>query len=281
MKQKFIAALLAASLLTSPAALAAGAKEGAHEMPGMAMESKKATAPGYTATADAASPVEAGVPRSLTVRLKDSAGKPLGLERIEIAHTRRVHLLVIDESLSDYQHLHPEPGKEDGSFAASFTAKTGHDYKVWVDVTPVGGAQAFVPVVLKGSEDCKKACVDQTPIARVEQDGLIFTLSFEEPPRAGKAVMGKLEVTDASGKAVTKLEPVMGAYAHIVGFGEAGDSVAHVHPMGEEPKAETDRGTAPLSFHIEPAVSGFIKLWAQVRYDGKDLFVPFGFDAQK
>ena len=33
-----------------------------------------------------------------------------------------------------------------------------------------------------------------------------------------------------------------------------------------------------LDFHIEPTKPGFLKLFAQVRVDGRDIFLPFGVD---
>jgi hypothetical protein len=68
----------------------------------------------------------------------------------------------------------------------------------------------------------------------------------------------------------------MGAYAHVVGITETGNGIAHVHPMGEEPAADTDRGSSPLTFHIEPKQAGFLKIWAQLVIDGEEIFVPFG-----
>ncbi|MBX9591216.1 MAG: hypothetical protein K2X43_18160 [Hyphomonadaceae bacterium] len=50
----------------------------------------------------------------------------------------------------------------------------------------------------------------------------------------------------------------------------------HVHPMGVEPTRDTQRGGPRLDFHIAPAKPGFVKLFAQVRIGGRDLFAPFG-----
>lgn len=63
--------------------------------------------------------------------------------------------------------------------------------------------------------------------------------------------------------------------AHIVGFADDYRSVLHVHPMGVRADP-SERGGPRLDFHIEPAKPGFVKLFAQVRIGGKDLFAPFG-----
>ena len=68
----------------------------------------------------------------------------------------------------------------------------------------------------------------------------------------------------------------MGAYGHIVGIGGDWSSIAHVHPLGAAPHAPGDRGGPTLEFHLQPATPGFLKLYAQVRVGGRDLFLPFG-----
>ena len=53
-------------------------------------------------------------------------------------------------------------------------------------------------------------------------------------------------------------------------------TVTHVHPMGKEPTNAGDRGGPELMFHLEPSKPGFVKLFAQVKVGGKEIFVPFG-----
>ena len=72
----------------------------------------------------------------------------------------------------------------------------------------------------------------------------------------------------------------MGAFAHIVAFYDDFATVAHVHPMGEEPKSEDQRGGPELSFHLEPEKAGFLKIYVQVKRGGKDIFIPMGVSIQ-
>jgi hypothetical protein len=50
--------------------------------------------------------------------------------------------------------------------------------------------------------------------------------------------------------------------------------------MGKEPKTESERGGPQLDFHIEPHKKGYIKLFVQVKVDGKDIFAPFGLNVE-
>ncbi len=79
-----------------------------------------------------------------------------------------------------------------------------------------------------------------------------------------------------NGAPFAALEPVMGSFGHIVGFSADRQSVAHVHPMGEEPTTASQRGGPAVTFHLEPSKVGFLRIYAQIRVDGQDVFLPFG-----
>ena len=201
-------------------------------------------------------------------------GKPLTFAELKEVHTRKLHLLVIDPTLTDYQHIHPVEGKQPGEYVFDFTPKLDAHYRVWADVTPINGTHAYVPADM-GAPLSEKTIIDKSERFAASQDGLELALSFDSPLTAGKASMGRVTIT-RNGKPFTQLQPVMGAFAHIVAFSEDYRDVLHVHPMGKEPESENERGGNTLEFHIEPRVTGFIKIFVQLRIDGKDVFVPFG-----
>ncbi len=207
-----------------------------------------------------------------TLSLRDAAGKPITASGLREVHKSKVHLLVVDSSMTDYQHIHPIAARE--SFTFSFTPKTAHDYMAWADVTLKGGHHAYLPVPLKGTEACADPCIDLTPKLEGDAGGLHGVLSFDEPPRKGAMSMATLSLT-ADGKPVKDLEPVMGAFAHVVGFYTDRPAVVHLHPMGDEPTTDTARGGPDLMVHLEPETAGVIKLFAQVKRGGQDIFIPF------
>ncbi|NDC57199.1 MAG: hypothetical protein EBZ69_10435 [Alphaproteobacteria bacterium] len=126
-----------------------------------------------------------------------------------------------------------------------------------------------------GTPAKEKASIDKATSMMATVDGYTFTLALDGEPKAGSPVMGNVTVTK-DGQPFTGLEPVMGAFAHVVGFTEDYNSVLHVHPMGKEPTNDAERGGPKLEFHIEPEKAGFVKLFTQVRIGGKDIFAPFG-----
>lgn len=220
--------------------------------------------------------VEKGVETKMTLMLSDKDGKPVSIMSLEERHTKRIHLLVVDDSLTDYQHIHPEAGKEEGTYTFTFTPLTSHSYRVFADVKPAGQPPQMVQATLAGAEKCADPCIDKALVERAVFDGYTAYLSLPGGAlHAGTPVRGDVFITDADNAPFAKLEPVMGAYGHIVGFYENG-GVAHVHPMGREPEKDTDRGSSPIAFMLHPEAAGFVKLFVQLRVDGKDVFLPFG-----
>ena len=87
---------------------------------------------------------------------------------------------------------------------------------------------------------------------------------------------GRCRPSRADGRPFTQLEPIMGAYAHLVGFADDYRTIVHLHPSGEEPKRPADRGGPTLEFKFYPPRPGFYRFYAQVHVDGKDRFARFG-----
>lgn len=205
--------------------------------------------------------------------------KAMTLDDLKTVHTKQLHLLVVDQSLSDYQHIHPVATKAKGIYEFQFTQnKPGH-YNAYADITPTStGKQEFVPFTIGNDEEVPEN-IDRKVSNLVTVGNLSFKLDFDNPPMAGKASLGSI-VISKNGKLFTQLEPVMGAYAHIVAFSEDNKTVLHVHPMGDEPSSEKSRGGPELSFHFEPKKSGFARLFVQIKVDGQDVYAPFGINVQ-
>jgi hypothetical protein len=180
---------------------------------------------------------------------------------------------VVDPSLSDYHHLHPVEVSK-GVWEVDFTPQKNNSYRIWADVTRADtGKQEYVMTDIGTAT--KKAKINKTEIYAATNGEYSFTIAFDGEAKAGEAVMATIKISK-NGKPFTGLEPVMGAFSHVVGFGEDYKSIMHIHPMGKEPETADERGGDELRFHIEPKTKGFVKLFAQFKIAGKDVFVPFG-----
>ena len=216
-------------------------------------------------------------------KIKD--GSPITLNDLKEVHTQKIHLLIIDDELQDYSHIHPIATAVPGVYQFEWQPKKEAHYRIFADLFPVAlNAEEYVVADLSSENrktKLKYSKIDRNVSFESVIDGYNFKLSFDKPIlQVGKASVGTISVTDQKGNPVKDLEPLMGAFAHIVGFNEDLNSVIHIHPMGEEPSKLTDRGGPLLKFHIEPEKSGFIKLFAQVKINGKEVFAPFGIMVQ-
>lgn len=278
MKHKLLTSASALILALSTPAYSEPSNHAGHNMAGMshsAHEEAK-TQNSVKLELHPTSALAVGKTTQITLKMTNMAdGKPLTLDDLKEAHTKKLHLLIVDPSLTDYHHIHPVAGKNAGEFVFDFTPKKNDSYRVWADVIPVAtGKQEYVMTDM-GSAAKDKATITKTTTMISTVDGYTFTLALDSEPKAGSAVMGNITVTK-DGKPFNQLESVMGAFAHVVGFTEDYNSVLHIHPMGKEPTSSTERGGPKLEFHIEPEKAGFVKLFAQVKIDGKDVFAPFG-----
>ena len=251
-----------------------------HEHGGMDMTAPHTpTAPTIKTAILTAEPPAAGRGVAAIAKLTRPDGQPLTYKDLNEAHTKRIHLLIVDDSLTDYHHEHPKETQTPGDFAFSFQPRNGGRYTVWADVVPTAtGNQEYsrAEVTVPGTPAPKASTLNRTTTV----DGYRFDLTTEnnEGFTAGKATLVKVLVTDLKGQPVKVLEPVMGAYAHGVGFPADLSEVTHVHPMGEEPTKDSERGGPELSFHLLPEKPGFLKFYVQVQLDGKDVFAGFGLD---
>ena len=216
------------------------------------------------------------------LRLTDNNGKPVALDGLQVAHTEKVHLLIVDETLSDYHHEHPVAGDKPGEYRFEFSPRFGGTYHVWADLLPSAtNRQEYsqTEVRVQGAPAKKEKSLN----ANTEAGGYRFSLTTENnaPLESGKAVVARVKVTTPEGKEFAQLEPVMGAFAHMVGFPESADSVTHVHPMGREPETATERGGPELQFHIQPEKAGFHKFYLQTQIGGKEVYAPFGLDVKQ
>jgi hypothetical protein len=238
-------------------------------------------------------PARAGADTNGLVTLRTSSGKPVGEVDLLVAHTRKLHLLIVDPTLQDYQHVHPEPGEAPGTWAFVFKPRAQGVYRVFADFTPAAtgrGLYASADLLVGGGEaalvgdgapdrDAAGASV-QLPagdgaMKRVEQDGFVFTLSpASSPIRAGQVAELAFQISRVDGRDVP-LEPVMGAFAHLVAFDEARSGFAHLHPNEVDLTKPPDATQPKLTFKLTIPQAGRYVIWAQLNVGGREVFVPF------
>lgn len=243
---------------------------------GLQVEDVK-TPPPYSLRIQVPEPIVPNQPVEATLSIINNAtGKPLTPEELAVVHTKKLHLFVVDKSLKDYHHIHPEPTGKKGEFAFSFTPNTAHDYQCFAEYSTMKDGAAHRVEAALPLEKSRRVLPAITTSNVANQSGLQFEWSAQAPLRQGEDCMVNVSVRDAKGHIFTGLEPVMGAYAHLVGFSSNGGSMLHCHPLGREPQSNSERGVGTLQFHVSPEMAGATQFFLQIHKDGKDVFVPFG-----
>jgi hypothetical protein len=226
-------------------------------------------------------PLEVGKPVELRVRLRKKVdGSPVRLKDLVEVHTQKIHLLINDVSLSDYHHEHPRAveGKP-GEYAFTMTPSRPGPYRVWADLVPVETSMQEYVIADIPATTAARPLEDRETTGTAIENGRKYDLVFYsdgQPIRAGQTVTGVISVTGTDGKPFTRLEPIMGTFAHIVCFGEDRKTVLHIHPYGREPLNETDRGGPAFGFKFYAPEPGFYRVYGQVQIEGQSQFPAFG-----
>ena len=241
-----------------------------------------ATEPTIKAVITTQAALQVGQKAEAILRLTKKDGSPVLLTDLLDAHTKKIHLLINDPSLTDYHHEHPVPTATPGEYAFSFTPLKPGPYRAWADLLPAASQEQEYTMTDIAAPTQGEPIADRAVKMQDEVEGLKYEIVFNKAKlTVGDAAKGKLRITQPDGKIFTQLEPIMATYAHLVGFGEDYKSIVHIHPMGAEPTAETDRGAGSLEFHIEPEQPGLMRLYAQVQIGGVSKFARFTLNIAK
>ena len=232
-----------------------------------------------TITTDA--PLEVGKQAHAVLHLRRVHEEPVTLAELVETHTRKIHLLIVDASLTDYHHEHPQPTETPGDYVFEFTPTKPGPYYAWADVRPLPlGLQEYDKTTIAGTGKAEPLGA-RTIRLEADAEGYHFELSLgKDEVQVGKVSTAKLRVT-RDGKDFTQLEPVMAAFAHLVGFNEDDETVLHMHPTGAPILNDNERGGPTLEFKIYATKPGFMRLFAQVQIGGRRVFAPFGFQVVK
>jgi hypothetical protein len=233
----------------------------------------------------AKAPLEVGKRADLRIRLSFvDDGEPVQLSDLEEAHTRKIHLLISDITETDYHHEHPEPvAGADGEYAFSFTPQRPDTYRVWADLMPVRTrVQQYSMADIPSNTPRQARLVDEPENRHAEIEGYKFDLSFEkEPIHERETVAGKLRVVQPDGQPCKNLGVVMGAFGHFVGFCDDAATVLHLHPTGLLATDPEAKGGPELPFYFRANKVGLVRLFAQVRINGRDFFPRFVMKVQQ
>lgn len=174
----------------------------------------------------------------------------------QVAHEKRLHLIVAPRDLGGFQHLHPELAP-DGTWTVPLTLPEPGTYRMYADFAAEGGPAMTLGADLTAPGDFRPDPFPETSRTS-EVDGYTVTLQGEMNP----GQPSPLSITvSRDGEPVGDLEPYLGAQGHLVAL-RAGDlAYLHVHPMS---------GMTGVVFMAEvPREGGAYRLFFDFKHGGE------------
>ncbi|MFS0862327.1 hypothetical protein [Fredinandcohnia sp. 179-A 10B2 NHS] len=189
--------------------------------------------------------------------LKDKVGNPV--DDLEVNHEKLFHLVIVDEQLQKYYHVHPERTAI-GEFTVENTLPDGY-YKAFIDIKPKSHSYAVEPIPFvvgtPKSETQGHALVPDTTFTK--------TVEGEEVTLSVSSVKAGENVKLSFGLDKTNLDPYLGAMGHVVILDEFGKKFLHVHPSND----------VDTIFETKFEQPGIYKIWAEFQQNGKVRAFPF------
>ncbi|MEO3772853.1 hypothetical protein [Micromonospora sp. B9E7] len=232
------------------AAPATGIDETADRIPGGLLVSDR----GYTLeTVDA--PAD-----EFAFRVVGPDGRPV--TRYDVAHDKRMHLIVARRDLSGFRHVHPEL-TPDGTWRVDTPLAGAGQWRAFADFVPTGGEALTLGVDVTVPGELTERPLP-APSTSTTVDG--YTVTLTGAPQPGRTSPLTLTVS-RDGQPVTDLEPYLGAYGHLVALRRGDLAYLHVHPDGAPGDGRTPPGPA-VTFFAEVPSAGSYRLYLDFRHGG-------------
>lgn len=235
----------------------------------------------------------AGMPVSMTVKLKGQDGAPLkGLTK---SHERMLHAVIIGQDMSVFAHIHPEDlggiTKEmlkKATFPLVFTFPKAGEYLIGVDFV---ANEAFYSktfhVEAAGEPIMGKPKTDFSTSKNFGEYLVTLVISPQDITAGGETTI--TYTIEREGKPVTDLRPFLGAAMHLAVVSEDLKSFIHVHgvvPGEDHDHQDHMHASPPKKFgpRIEADVvfpeKGTYKIFSQTKHEGKVLLFDFMVNVQ-
>lgn len=248
-------------------------------------------------------------PRSarLVLTVMDEAKKGVKLARV---HEQLMHLFVMSEDLSYFDHLHPTPLAGDRSlwqpYFMDYVFPRPGRYLLFADVTPEGDREQVFRTTLtvdeKGVRIVEEPARAPTLTADATRGKLISAVPypvqptssaaldlsampatslraelFTQPrtPYAGLHAQLLIRLSDPEGKPISNLMPYLGAAGHCVIVSEDTRTLIHSHPEQFRIVREGDTFGPDIAFHATFPHAGTYRIWAQFRRGEQLIVAPF------
>lgn len=233
-------------------------------------------------------------PFSIQYTMSDAAGQPMTPDKLAITHEKLMHLILVSQDLTTFQHLHPED-QGNGIYKVDASVPAAGKYVLYNEFVTAGGTTQIERNVFatQGADAMDTPAALNDTLGQPEEWGdLRATMTTASAKiRRRLPVSFLVDVTTRGGRPATDLQPWLGAACHIVIISADTKQFAHTH--GDVPGGAMSGDmstmnmamampTPPAQFGPKLAFThtfmqpGPYRVWVQFTYKGE--VAAFGFN---
>lgn len=201
--------------------------------------------------------IEAGKPTQLAFSITENGKNAV----LDIVHEKKIHLLIVDEALTWFDHIHTEE-QADGSHTVTETFPYSGKYIVFTDFKASGSSGTVDKQEIEVAGNVKAKPDTEANKWVSKMDGYTVTLvngndfKTDRPQHFGLTI-------EKDGKFLSgqDIEQYLGAVAHVIVIGKSDKDFLHVHPTSNE--------KYPIHGETRFEKAGVYRMWVQFQLDGK------------
>lgn len=192
---------------------------------------------------------------------------------MEISHEMKVHLMVVNENLTWFKHIHPEE-KKTGLFTVTTIFPFAGKFILFSDFKPQNGSQNIDKKELTVQGKTKSESLEFIPKTVSNVDGYKLILENADHLDSGHSQSLKFSL-EKDGKKLSEsdLEQYLGASAHIAMIGVKDKNLIHVHP--------TSNNEYPIYAEAHIKNSGKYRVWVEFQTHGKVHLADFSIEVKE
>ncbi len=204
--------------------------------------------------------IEAGKEAILSFKPKNKDNSSLSIP-LDVEHEKKIHLIVVSEDLSWFNHIHPEY-QVDGSYTVPETFPNGGNYFLYADYKPSGSTHQLNKINVSVSGNA----IAPRPFTQIKSTANDKIYSVTLKPDDASFISNKAIHFDGvftkNGESfdVNNLQNYLGAKGHMVAINTDTKEYMHLHPEVE--------GTI-LHFHTTFEKAGVYRIWLQFMDEGE------------
>ena len=190
-------------------------------------------------------------------RIVDCEGR--AVREFEPENGKLLHLIVVRDDFTGYQHLHPRL-HPDGTFSTRIATPSAGRYRAIADFVIDG--RKYVVGTLLGVPGSDPRAALPAPSLHARVDG--YDVELQRPAELTTEEEAQLTFrVTRNGRPAGDLEPYLGSYGHLVALHAPDLAYSHVHPNGE------DRERGAITFDTELHEQGRYRLFLQFKTGGR------------